>query len=132
MLSFVFLAIQALSNHTRVGLLKLNTVIITVLILYLWKGPQWYLIINERTRRNTHLHAHVCSEHIVGGETKSLQRSSYQQANPIKYPKMRRLIWRCDWFKLCDYTTQEDRLANTISVISNTKNIFWYINTSNE
>jgi len=56
------------------------------------RRPQRYLIINEKTRRHANLHARVSDEHVVGSKTESLQRSSYDQANPIKYPEMRRLI----------------------------------------
>jgi len=74
--------------HTRVGLIK----IIIYGVMMLKRQPQRYLIINEKTRRHAHLHARVSYEHVVCSETKSLQRNGYDQANPIKYPKMRRLI----------------------------------------
>jgi len=60
--------------------------------MMLKRQPQRYLIINEKTRRHAHLHARVSDEHVVGGKTKSLQRSGYDQTNPVKYPEMRRLI----------------------------------------
>lgn len=50
------------------------------------------LFVNEATRRHSHLHAYMCSGHIIGYKTESLQCNGYEQACAIVYPRLRTLI----------------------------------------